>query len=75
MTDRTEGLRTKYEVHRRFDHDGKHDKCRYFVLDPQHDPIAIDALERYSIAVRDAGFVALSEDLDRWLAELHGVQW
>lgn len=61
------GLLHKYDVQRRNDPDGKHDDCRYFVLDPQHDPLARFALAVYADRARAAGYDALATDLDLWL--------
>lgn len=38
------GLEYRYEVYKVSDPEGKHMDCRYFVLDPQHDPVAAKAL-------------------------------
>lgn len=62
-----EGLLSKYHVERRNDPEGKHNECRYFVLDPQHDPIARDALRAYATAAGAEGYFALRADLHRWL--------
>ncbi|MGE3795089.1 MAG: hypothetical protein AB7I38_14340 [Dehalococcoidia bacterium] len=62
-----EGLRPKYHVERLNDPDGKHDHCRYFVLDPQHDPIAREALRRYMTVAREQGYGALADDLWAWI--------
>lgn len=70
--EQTEGLLPKYDVTRRNDPDGKHEDCRYFVLDPQHDPIARKALESYRRAAQAAGYDNLADDLDRWLATVSG---
>lgn len=64
------GLLPKYEVTRLGDQTGKHDECRFFVLDPQHDPIAREALRDYAVHALSYGYVALYQDLDRWLTEL-----
>lgn len=64
---RATGLLHKYDVKPVTDPLGKHDDCRYFVLDPQHDPFARAALAAYSTRARDAGYVGLADDLDEWL--------
>jgi hypothetical protein len=46
-----------------------HADCRYFVLDPQHDPFAWDALSVYAEACR-VKEPALAVDLRRWLAAI-----
>lgn len=70
MSDANEPLRNKYRVERLHDAAGKHSNCGYFVLDPQHDPLARVALAAYSGAAREQGFTALSDDLDEWLADI-----
>lgn len=64
------GLHRKYDVRRLNDPEGKHDDCRYFVLDPQHDPIARDALALYADRVGEAGNEELEMDLIQWLDDL-----
>lgn len=61
------GLERRYTVRKINDPEGKHDACRYFVLDPQHDPIAREALRHYASLVRP---LALAADLDAWLNEI-----
>lgn len=65
--DRKCGLEGRYNVSKVSDPTGKHADCRYFVLDPQHDPLARDALRSYAEAARAAGYVPLADDLDDWL--------
>lgn len=60
------GLETRYYVRRMDDVSGKHDDCRYFILDPQHDAIAEKALRFYAEHARQAGYGALAADLDEW---------
>lgn len=67
------GILPKYDVARLNDADGKHDDCRYFVLDPQHDPIAVDALRMYAKVAREAGYIALAGDLEAWLIAARGA--
>ena len=69
-----DGLLRKYEVRRVNDPTGKHDACRYFVLDPQHDPIAVQALMWYGAKARQAGYEALASDLFAWLDDLGHVE-
>ena len=60
------GIIGKYRVERVSDPEGKHSDCWYFVLDPQHDPIAREALLTYATEARDHGYQALHDDiLDR----------
>lgn len=61
------GLEARYIVEKIDDPEGKHFECAYFVLDPQHDPIARDALLAYSIRARQEGYIQLADDLDTWL--------
>lgn len=58
-----DGLQARYEVKKINDPDGKHDECRYFVLDPTHDPIARTALAVYAEHARAAGLTELANDL------------
>jgi hypothetical protein len=44
--EKTLGLLPKYTVTRNNDPVGKHDDCKFFVLDPTHDPLAIGARTR-----------------------------
>lgn len=67
MSEQHEGLLAKYHVERLSDPDGKHDGCRYFVLDPQHDPIARRALRQYAATAGFEGNYALRGDLYQWL--------
>ncbi|HMM95351.1 hypothetical protein [Phycicoccus sp.] len=70
--DLNRGLYGKYLVQRA---DGdpaqKHTDCRYFVLDPEHDPAALAALSAYIEEARDLGYVQLADDLDVWLEQLY----
>ena len=60
------GLIKKYDVSRLGDNNNKHLGCRYFVLDPRHDPHAVTALEVYADVVR-ADYPHLAHDIDNWL--------
>lgn len=60
------GLEARYRVEKINDPTGKHAHCRYFVLDPQHDPLALDALDYYALLATEK-FPALANDLDRWV--------
>jgi hypothetical protein len=66
--DRACGLYGKYRVERISDPAGKHDDCRFFVLDPQHDPHALVALRAYASSAR-AEFPALAADLEKLAAD------
>lgn len=60
------GLYSKYRVERISDvppEESKHKECRYFVLDPQHDPLAREMLYQYAMKTDNE---ALSEDLLDW---------
>lgn len=52
----------------------KHDGCGYFVLDLDHDPHAIRALQAYANAARADGYEALADDLDATVRPLPGEQ-
>ncbi|MCW2601847.1 MAG: hypothetical protein JWM02_3676 [Frankiales bacterium] len=69
-SERPVGLIQKYHVQRANDTTGKHDSCRYFVLDPLHDPLAYEALVDYATYAREAGFQSLYDDLLNWLATI-----
>ena len=64
------GLIGKYVVTRLNDPDGKHAGCRFFVLDPEHDPIARGALELYADVAHAQGYRALADDLRLWIGDL-----
>lgn len=64
---RMAGLQHRYDVRKVNDPEGKHDHCRYFVLDPQHDPIARVALRTYAEEARRDGYVELADDLLDWV--------
>lgn len=51
------------------DPEGKHEECRYFVLDPQHDPIARRMLFDYARIAGDRGYPVLAEKLRAWVPE------
>lgn len=71
MPSKTEGLIHKYDVRRVDGTDqpgGKHEECRLFVLDIDHDPNARRALMVYAREVRRDGSFDLADDLDRLLA-------
>ena len=66
MGDRTRGLYDKFFVSRTDGTSrvgGKHNKCRYFVLDLDHDPHAMPALAAYADACRET-HPLLAADLD-----------
>jgi hypothetical protein len=61
------GLYGKFNVDRTDDTDGpgmKHEGCQYFVLDLDHDPLALPAIDAYVIAARLKGYHKLADDLD-----------
>ena len=62
----------RYHVTKISDPEGKHTDCRYFVLDPRHDPLAVPALAEYAKQARAAGYGTLADDLDRWVASSRG---
>lgn len=63
------GLEHKYNVRRANDPKGKHDKCRFFVLDPQHDETAGWALLEYAERTSNK---ELADDLREWL---NGIEY
>lgn len=66
----TDGLREKFFVKKIHDPDHKHDDCRYFVLDPLHDPSARVALGWYAIHTAHQGNNKLGLALVEWLERL-----
>lgn len=67
------GLEARYEVKKINDPEGKHNDCRYFVLDPQHDIYALQALKFYANIVSKTE-PQLSKDLEQWTDSLTG-EW
>jgi hypothetical protein len=63
----TAGVFPKYTVERIYDPDGKHADCAYFVLDPQHDPLARKALLAYAVAADAEGLEKLARGLQAWV--------
>lgn len=70
MDDRQRGLYGKYKRIERHDGGtdpgGKHEDCRYFVLDWAHDPFAIPAMKAYAEAARKE-YPLLAEDIDKMI--------
>jgi len=70
--DEARGLYPKFEV-RRSDGSsgsgGKHERCRYFVLDLDHDKFSVPALEAYHNACSH-DFPALAADLKALVLEM-----
>lgn len=64
--DRKRGLYDKYYVARVGDHNGKHDECRYFVLDLDHDIFSWPSLIAYARACQ-ADFPELARSLRRMI--------
>ena len=65
MDDKNRGLYGKFHVKRAdgsSDAGGKHEHCKYFVLDLTHDPFAIPALSAYADACKSE-YPALCIDL------------
>lgn len=62
-----QGLQGRYRVERIGDTTGKHAGCRYFVLDPRHDPIAVYAIRAYAGIAQETGHQELAEDLFAWV--------
>lgn len=65
----TSGLHAKYHVKKVDDRAGKHDDCRYFVLDPTHDAAAANAVRYYAELVQ-ASHRDLYDDLMAWLEQV-----
>lgn len=62
--DKQRGLYRKFRVTRTDpDAQARHADCDYFVLDLQHDRLAIPALAAYEAAAMAAGYNDLAEDL------------
>lgn len=76
MPDKTKGLINKFKVHRlnqTLESVEKHGDCRYFVLDPQHDPGAVAALQTYAEWCYENGYLPLADDLFEWIRKIrHG---
>lgn len=78
------GLHERYRVEKVHDPEGKHADCRYFVLDPEHDPLARIALAAYADAAdrvqenhgtfRRRTYLPLVRDLRAWLRKLGANQ-
>lgn len=68
--DYNRGIYGKYYVERLNDPTGKHDNCRYFTLDPQHDSIAQYALAAYAEKANQFGHTELANDIYDWLNEI-----
>lgn len=68
--DRDLGLYGKFKVERLNDPAGKHAGCRFFVLDPQHDPIARATVADYADRAFGQGYYRLAADLKIWLRNL-----
>lgn len=67
MGDKTSGLYQKFIVTRTdgsSEEGGKHEGCKYFVLDLTHDPHAIPAIKAYAGSARKDGYEFLANDLD-----------
>ena len=79
MGDRTRGLdpEGKFIVQRRDGTDrsgGKHDGCKYFVLDVTHDPHAIPALRACAAFARTDGYELLADDLNAMVIEAENAR-
>jgi hypothetical protein len=77
MGNKAEGLISKFKVDRLTSSSRgiDHSECRYFVLDPLHDPMAAEALMHYAYLARNSGSVALADDLDEWVNSIDGSEW
>lgn len=63
------GLEARYNVTKIDDPAGKHNECRYFVLDPEHDYNAYVALGHYADTIEYTD-PELFEDLVDWLTDI-----
>ena len=71
-SDASRGLYEKFKVERtdgRSEPGEKHHNCRYFVLDLNHDPFALPAIEAY-IAACCVAYPALGNDLHELVIEM-----
>lgn len=66
MSDQERGVYSKFVV-QRTDGSLKHQDCCYFVLDLNHDPFAVPALEAYAKACREL-YPKLADDIELALA-------
>jgi hypothetical protein len=69
MGDKSRGLypEGKFIVSRKDGSDepgGRHDGCKYYVLDVTHDPHAAVALRAYAESARADGYALLADDLE-----------
>lgn len=71
--DKHRGLYSKFHV-TRHDPDGKHKDCFYFVLDVDHDELALDALAAYANAAELKGYKPLASDLRGIIARQKIIQ-
>jgi hypothetical protein len=51
-----------------------HSECQYFVLDPEHDPLARQLLSEYAMLADQIGEKKLAADMFQWLADLSGKE-
>lgn len=68
--DMERGVYAKFEVRRTDGRDApgeKHENCFLFVLDVDHDPLAMGALLAYAEAAQEAGYTELAADLFAYL--------
>jgi hypothetical protein len=47
----------------------RHPNCNYFVLDLDHDPLALPAIAAYASEARKAGYLKLATDLELYLPD------
>jgi hypothetical protein len=65
------GLEARYEVKKINDPEGKHDNCWVFVLDPKHDPHAVNAIIAYAESIQAENPV-LARDLGNKVLRMVG---
>ena len=71
--DKDIGLLAKFEVTRLTPSTRgiDHTNCFYFVLDPEHDPLAFQVLHDYAALASQHGYLNLAEDLWAKLEHIH----
>ena len=72
MSDKNKGIYRKFEVKRtdgKSEPGKKHENCRYFVIDIDHDEFAFYALKQYALSCKKK-YPVLSDDLEKICKEL-----
>lgn len=72
--DRERGLYQKFMVERmNVEAAERHKDCDFFVLDLQHDALALPAMEAYIKACREHGYHKLAADLQQKIDDVQGM--